>query len=127
MTSSNTLPTLIDSETARYVEANHNSESIHNRAQSVLPGGDTRNSIFWEPFPIYVDHAEGSTIVDADGNERVDFINNMTTLILGHRHPAVVGALEQQLARGISYPAPAPLVVDWGGADVRTCRVCGQD
>lgn len=101
-------------ETTRYVEANRNSESIHARAQDVLPGGDTRNSIFWEPFPIYVDHAQGSTIVDADGNERVDFINNMTTLILGHRHPGVVNALEQQLARGISYPAPAPLVVEWG-------------
>lgn len=101
-------------ETNRYVEANRKSESIHARAQSVLPGGDTRNSIYWEPFPIYVDHAQGSTIVDADGNQRVDFINNMTTLILGHRHPAVIAALEQQLERGISYPAPAPLVVEWG-------------
>ena len=114
MSSSKALSNLIDSATARYVEANRKSESIHDRAQSVLPGGDTRNSIFWEPFPIYVDHAQGSTIVDADSNERVDFINNMTTLILGHRHPAVVSALEQQLARGISYPAPAPLVVEWG-------------
>ena len=66
------------------------------------------------PFPIYVSRAEGSKIVDVDGNERVDFINNMTTLILGHRHPAVIDALREQLEHGVSYPAPTPLVVEWG-------------
>ena len=105
---------LIAEEARRYVAANRASEATHGRAETVLPGGDTRNSIFWEPFPVYIDHAQGSTIVDVDGNERTDFINNMTTLILGHRHPAVISALEEQLARGISYPAPAPLVVEWG-------------
>lgn len=105
---------LIAEESHRYIEANRASASVHGRAATVLPGGDTRNSIFWEPFPVYIDHAYGSTIVDVDGNERTDFINNMTTLILGHRHPTVVSALEEQLTRGISYPAPAPLVVEWG-------------
>ena len=101
-------------EQARYVEANAGSSAKHNEASRWLPGGDTRNSIFWGPFPIYVSRAEGSRIVDVDGNERVDFINNMTTLILGHRHPAVVEALREQLERGVSYPAPTPLVVEWG-------------
>ena len=101
-------------EQARYVAANAGSSAKHNEASRWLPGGDTRNSIFWGPFPIYVSRAEGSRIVDVDGNERVDFINNMTTLILGHRHPAVVEALQEQLERGVSYPAPTPLVVEWG-------------
>ena len=105
---------LIAAETARYTAANPESEATHQRATTVLPGGDTRNSIYWRPFPVYVDSAQGSVITDVDGNDRVDFINNMTTLILGHRHPAVVSALEDQLSRGISYPAPAPLVVEWG-------------
>ena len=101
-------------EQARYIAANAGSSAKHNEASRWLPGGDTRNSIFWGPFPIYVSRAEGSRIVDVDGNERVDFINNMTTLILGHRHPAVVEALREQLERGVSYPAPTPLVVEWG-------------
>ena len=105
---------LIAAETARYTAANPESEATHQRATTVLPGGDTRNSIYWRPFPVYVDSAQGSVITDVDANDRVDFINNMTTLILGHRHPAVVSALEDQLSRGISYPAPAPLVVEWG-------------
>ncbi len=106
--------TSLDSELSRYVAANANSNAKHEEAKRYLPGGDTRNSIFWEPFPIYVSRAQGSTITDVDGNERVDFINNMTTLILGHRHPAVIEALTEQLERGISYPAPTPLVVEWG-------------
>ena len=101
-------------ERARYVAANAGSSAKHEEAKRWLPGGDTRNSIFWGPFPIYVSRAEGSQIVDVDGNERSDFINNMTTLILGHRHPAVIDALHEQLERGVSYPAPTPLVVEWG-------------
>ena len=101
-------------ERARYVGLNGGSWGKHEEAKRWLPGGDTRNSIFWGPFPIYVSRAEGSKIVDVDGNERVDFINNMTTLILGHRHPAVIDALRGQLERGVSYPAPTPLVVEWG-------------
>ena len=101
-------------ERARYVGLNGGSSAKHEEAKRWLPGGDTRNSIFWGPFPIYVSRAEGSRIVDVDGNERVDFINNMTTLILGHRHPAVIEALREQLERGVSYPAPTPLVVEWG-------------
>ncbi|CAI8035855.1 Glutamate-1-semialdehyde 2,1-aminomutase 2 [Geodia barretti] len=101
-------------ERARYVASNAGSGSKHEEARQWLPGGDSRNSIFWGPFPIYVSRAEGSKIVDLDGNERVDFINNMTTLILGHRHPAVIDALREQLERGVSYPAPTPLVVEWG-------------
>ncbi len=101
-------------ERARYVGLNAGSSAKHEEAKRWLPGGDTRNSIFWGPFPIYVSRAEGSKIVDVDGNERVDFINNMTTLIFGHRHPAVIDALREQLERGVSYPAPTPLVVEWG-------------
>ena len=101
-------------ERARYVAANAGSSAKHEEAKRWLPGGDTRNSIFWGPFPIYVSGANASRIVDVDGNERVDFINNMTTLILGHRHPAVIEALREQLERGVSYPAPTPLVVEWG-------------
>ena len=102
------------SERTRYVASNTGSGAKHEEAKRYLPGGDTRNSIFWNPFPVYVSKADGSRITDIDGNERVDFINNMTTLILGHRHPAVIDALVGQLERGVSYPAPTPLVVEWG-------------
>ena len=113
MTKSPTTKAL-EAETKRYTAANGISGALHQDAKRVLPGGDTRNSIYWDPFPIYVTHASESKITDADGNQRVDFINNMTTLILGHRHPAVVDALTEQLQHGVSYPAPTPQVIEWG-------------
>jgi glutamate-1-semialdehyde 2,1-aminomutase len=40
-----------------------------------------------------------------DGTERLDFIGNYTALILGHRHPAVLSAIEEQLGRGTAFAA----------------------
>ena len=78
-----------------------------------MPGGDTRNSIYWDPFPIYITSGDGTTLTDADGNQRTDFVNNMTTLILGHRPPEVTSALAEQISKGLSFPAPSPSVVRW--------------
>jgi glutamate-1-semialdehyde 2,1-aminomutase len=78
-----------------------------------MPGGDTRNSIYWDPFPLYVVDGDGTILTDADGNKRTDMVNNMTTLILGHRPAEVTAALTEQVNHGVSFPAPNPLVVRW--------------
>jgi 4-aminobutyrate aminotransferase-like enzyme len=48
---------------------------------------------------IAVDHAQGSTVTDVDGNVFVDFIGGIGVNSLGHAHPAVVGAIQEQVAR----------------------------
>ncbi len=103
----------LEREIEVYTAANAASRELHERAEASMPGGDSRNSIWWPPFPVYAASGDGSKLIDVDGNERVDLINNMTTLILGHRHPDVVAALEDQLAKGLSFPAPAQPVVEW--------------
>ena len=65
-----------------------------------------------EPFPLYVERAEGVELVDVDGNRRIDFVNNASALILGHAHPAVVAAIGERAARGTAYFAPCPLEVE---------------
>ena len=105
--------TALEVEIAAYKSANPKSKALHDQATRFMPGGDTRNSIFWSPFPVYVTHAEGTKLTDADGNVRTDFVNNMTTLIMGHRHPDVIKALRDQLDHGVSFPAPSPSVVRW--------------
>ncbi len=117
--------TALDTEIATYTEANPKSKQMHERAAEVLPGGDTRNSIFWNPFPVYIKHAEGTQLTDVDGNVRTDFVNNMTTLIMGHRHPDVVAALHDQVDHGASYPAPAPSAIKW--AEILCERVPSLD
>ncbi len=107
------MTTALQNEIDRYIEANPKSAELHRKATAVMPGGDTRNSIFWDPFPVYVADAEGTQLIDVDGNSRTDYVNNMTTLILGHRNPVVAKALKDQVELGVSYPAPSPAVVRW--------------
>ena len=102
----------IESLLSAYREQNEASCRLFRRAQSVLPGGNTRTGVFVDPFPLYVDRAEGVELVDVDGNRRIDFVNNASALILGHAHPAVVGAIGERAARGTAYFAPCPLEVE---------------
>ena len=39
-------------------------------ARKYMPGGDTRTSVFWPPYPLFFDHGAGSRIWDVDGVER---------------------------------------------------------
>ena len=94
------------SELDRYIEMTPNSREAWEEAKRYLPGGDSRNSIFWHPYPIFVDQANGAHVVDADGTDRLDFIGTMTTLILGHAPEPVVEAVHAQLDQGVVYNAP---------------------
>ena len=93
-------------ELARYLELTPKSKARWQEAAEYLPGGDSRNSIFWDPYPIFVTSASGCHITDADGVDRLDFINTMTTLILGHANQPVMDAVKEQLDRGVVYNAP---------------------
>ena len=93
-------------ELARYLEMTPESKNRWEEAAKYLPGGDSRHSIFWDPYPIFITSASGCHVVDADGVDRLDFINTMTTLILGHAAPPVMEAVQEQLARGVAYNAP---------------------
>ena len=79
-------------------ESSH-SASLFERACKVLPGGNSRFTTFQLPYPIYAQSAEGIHIVDVDGSKRIDFLNNYTSLIHGHRHPAIVAAMVAQAQR----------------------------
>ncbi len=78
-------------------------KTIYNRACNVLTGGVSRNTIFREPHPYYVASAKGSYITDIEGVERIDFANNMASLIHGHSHPAIVEAVTKQLQNGTAF------------------------
>ncbi|MBW3540188.1 MAG: glutamate-1-semialdehyde 2,1-aminomutase [Planctomycetes bacterium] len=59
--------------------------------------------------PLFIERAEGATLVDVDGNRFLDYVGSWGPHILGHRHPAVVAAIEDALSRGMSFGAPTPL------------------
>ncbi len=82
------------------------SAELGKEARRVFPGGDTRMSAHYAPYPLFMEHAEGARLVDVDGHEFVDFMNNFTALIHGHAHPAVVKAVSEQMLRGSAHAAP---------------------
>jgi len=75
----------------------------HAAAKEILPGGVSHNVRYSEPFPLYMDTADGAHIVDVDENRYVDFWNNHHASLLGHAHPAVVEAVQAQAADGLHY------------------------
>lgn len=81
------------------------SERLHRRATETLPGGVSHNVRYFEPHPVYVERAEGPYLWDVDGNRYVDFWMNHMASILGHTHPNVVEAVQEQADRGLHYGA----------------------
>ena len=79
------------------------SKLIFERAVKVLPGGVSRNTVFREPHPYYASSAKGSYIKDISGVDRIDFANNMASLIHGHSHPAIVNGVSEQLLKGTAF------------------------
>jgi glutamate-1-semialdehyde 2,1-aminomutase len=75
-------------------------------ARDVFPGGDTRSSAHFAPYPLFIERANGACLHDADGHTLLDFMNNFTSLIHGHAHPDVVRAVREQVALGSAYAAP---------------------
>ena len=75
-------------------------EEIYSQACKILPGGISRNTIFHKPWPHYVSKASGCYITDIDGVQRIDFANNMASLIHGHAFPAIVNAVVEQISKG---------------------------
>ncbi len=47
------------------------SEELYQRALSVLPGGNSRTTLYRAPYPYYAAYGKGACIVDVDGIERI--------------------------------------------------------
>src|SRR5712664_11440 len=82
------------------------SRQMYEEAVRVMPGGNSRTTTFFDPYPFYVGRGQGAHVIDADGNDRLDFNGNYTSLILGHAVPEVVKAAQEAVALGLSFPGP---------------------
>jgi len=96
----------VDKELAEYTAKTGRSRALHEEALAVMPGGNSRTTTFFDPYPFYVQRGQGAHIWDADGIDRLDFNGNYTSLILGHAPPDVVKAVQQTAEHGLSFPGP---------------------
>jgi len=84
------------------------SRELYERASRVMPGGNTRHSIALAPYPIYAQSGRGCRVTDVEGDERIDFLNNYTSLVLGHADPQVTAAVQRRVASGTAFTMPTP-------------------
>lgn len=91
------------------------SQELFRRAQQSIPGGVNSPVRAFRSVggaPPFIVRGEGSHLVDADGNVYIDYVGSWGPLLLGHRHPAIVQALEEALASGTSFGAPTAREVE---------------
>ncbi|HEY7773716.1 MAG TPA: aminotransferase class III-fold pyridoxal phosphate-dependent enzyme [Marinagarivorans sp.] len=62
-------------------------------------------------FPVYLASGDGATVTDVDGNSYIDYICGLGANALGHNHPAVTAAIQQNLQKGLLHSLPAPVEV----------------
>jgi len=97
------------------------SAALYERALRTLPGGVSRNTVLRKPHPLYAAHASGCRVTDIEGQEFIDFSNNMASLIHGHAHPEVVAAVTEQLQRGSAFTLATEVEVDYAEELVARC------
>ena len=101
--------TTLEREIERFRLRTPQARALNEEAKGYLPGGSSRGTAWFDPYPIVADHGAGHYLYDVDGNAYLDFMINATSLILGHAHPNVVNALQKQAARGTAFSAPTKL------------------
>ncbi len=100
--------TLLAEVEADYRRRTPTSAALYDRALASMPGGDTRQTVFFTPYPLFLARGEGSYVTDVDGHRYFDCSSCWSALVLGHAHPAVTEAVGEQLARGTAYNAASP-------------------
>ena len=93
----------------------HVSEKLFVQAQKAIPGGvnsPVRACRSVDAKPVFIQRAEGSRVFDADGNAYIDYVGSWGPMILGHRHPEVIAAIQRVLERGTSFGAPTDLEIE---------------
>lgn len=100
------MQTIPQQITQRYVERTPKSQAMTERARRVMPGGNTRTGVYFAPYSAFMVQGSGAYLTDLDGNRYLDFLNNFTSLVHGHAHPALIQAAREQLPNGSVYASP---------------------
>lgn len=85
------------------------SKLLFQRAQQSIPGGVNSPVRAFKAVggdPIFIAHAKGAYLWDADGNKFIDYVGSWGPMIVGHTHPYVQETLQKAIQKGTSFGAP---------------------
>ena len=97
----------------RYHQTFSTDKGFAQQANQFFPDGVTHDSRHAHPFPIYIDHAQGSRKWSVTGKEFIDYWSGHGALLLGHNPPQIVETVTNQIRRGTHYGACHPLELEW--------------
>jgi aminotransferase (EC 2.6.1.-) len=83
------------------------------RAYQRFPGGATHDGRYADPFPLFMERADGPYKWDVDDNRMIDYWCGHGALLLGHGHPAIVAAITQQAPVSTHLGASHRLELEW--------------
>ncbi|HYA78611.1 MAG TPA: glutamate-1-semialdehyde 2,1-aminomutase [Verrucomicrobiae bacterium] len=89
------------------------SKTLFERAKKVLPGGVNSPVRAFEPYPFFVERAQGAEMYSVDGIAYIDYCMAYGALLLGHAFPDIVETVKDQLAKGSLYGAPTEREVEF--------------
>jgi glutamate-1-semialdehyde 2,1-aminomutase len=100
--------------TERYAAAFPRSRQLHEQARGIFPNGVTHDLRYLEPFPVYIDRAAGGHKWTVEGRRLIDWWAGHGAILLGHSHPAIVEAVQRQMARATHPGACHEGEILWG-------------
>ena len=100
------LAELTQQEERDFLAKRQRSRALWEEAGRSMPRGVPSSFQDTPPQPVFIDRGKGSRVWDVDGNEYVDFHNGFGVMVVGHAHPAVVSAVNDQMARGSHFAQP---------------------
>ena len=84
-------------------------DSLFARAQAIIPGGVNSPVRAFRSVggtPRFITRGDGPYVWDAEGRRYIDYVGSWGPMILGHAHPAVVKAVQDAAANGLSFGMP---------------------
>ncbi len=102
----NDLDARVEAAQKAYADRHPLSRQWFERALRVMPGGNTRSVLHFDPFPIRVTRAETAIIHDVDGHQYVDLAGNYTAGLFGHSPAAIVDAVHGASVAGLPWVHP---------------------
>ncbi len=90
----------------RYVAAHPNSLARYEQACRVMPGGNTRSVLHFDPFPVTLASGEGALVRDVDDHTYLDLLGEFTAGLYGHSNPVIKAAVSAAPDSGIVLGGP---------------------
>lgn len=103
----------------RFAELHPTSQGLAARASRLFPEGVTHTSRQMSPFPVYMERGSGPRKWDVDDHEYIDYKTGHGSMILGQAHPAIVDAVQTQMAKGTHLSSGTRFEIEWAEAVVR--------